>query len=76
MALAGVQVGAYRLVEPIGQGGMGSVWLAERSDGRFQGRAAVKLLNAALVGQAGEERFAREGNILAASGAPADCAPD
>ena len=64
-ALAGVQVGAYRLVEPIGQGGMGSVWLAERSDGRFQGRAAVKLLNAALVGHAGEERFAREGNILA-----------
>ena len=64
-ALAGVQVGAYRLVEPIGQGGMGSVWLAERSDGRFQGRVAVKLLNAALVGHAGEERFAREGNILA-----------
>ena len=65
VALAGVQVGAYRLVEPIGQGGMGSVWLAERNDGRFKGRAAVKLLNAALVGHAGEERFAREGNILA-----------
>lgn len=65
VALAGVQIGAYRLVEPIGQGGMGSVWLAERSDGRFQGQAAVKLLNASLVGQAGEERFGREGNILA-----------
>jgi serine/threonine protein kinase len=64
-ALTGVQVGAYRLVEPVGQGGMGSVWLAERSDGRFQGNAAVKLLNAALVGQAGEGRFKREGNILA-----------
>ena len=44
---------------------MGSVWLAERSDGRFDGRAAVKLLNLALVGRAGEERFRREGNILA-----------
>ena len=65
MALAGVVIGAYRLVEPIGQGGMGTVWLAERSDGRFQGRVAVKLLNAALVGRAGEGRFAREGNILA-----------
>jgi serine/threonine-protein kinase len=64
-ALSGVQIGAYRLVEPIGQGGMGSVWLAERSDGRFEGRAAVKLLNVALVGHAGEARFRREGTILA-----------
>ena len=44
---------------------MGSVWLAERCDGRFEGRAAVKLLNIALMGRAGEERFRREGNILA-----------
>ncbi len=44
---------------------MGSVWLARRSDGRFEGRAAVKLLNASLVGHAGEERFRREGSILA-----------
>src|SRR4030095_12509997 len=43
----------------------GSVWLAKRSDGRFEGRAAVKLLNASLVGRAGEERFRREGSILA-----------
>src|SRR5262249_10838217 len=46
-------------------GGMGSVWLAERCDGRFEGRAAVKLLNIALMGRAGEERFRREGHILA-----------
>ncbi len=58
-------LGAYRLVSRIGQGGMGSVWLAERCDGRFEGRAAVKLLNIALMGRAGEERFRREGNILA-----------
>ena len=44
---------------------MGSVWLAERCDGRFEGRVAVKLLNIALVGRAGEERFRREGNFLA-----------
>ena len=63
--LTGQVVGAYRLVSPIGQGGTGSVWLAERCDGRFEGRAAVKLLNISLVGRAGEERFRREGNILA-----------
>jgi serine/threonine protein kinase/tetratricopeptide (TPR) repeat protein len=64
-AMAGVIVGTYRLVSPIGYGGMGSVWLAERSDGRFEGQAALKLLNAALVGRAGEARFKREGTILA-----------
>ncbi len=64
-SLAGQIVGAYRLISPIGQGGSGTVWLAERCDGRFEGRAAVKLLNISLVGRAGEERFRREGNILA-----------
>ncbi len=64
-SLAGQIVGAYRLLSLIGQGGMGSVWLAERCDGRFEGRVAVKLLNIALMGRAGEERFRREGNFLA-----------
>ena len=63
--LAGVTIGAYTLVSRIGHGGMGTVWLASRSDGRFQGQAALKLLNAALVGRGGEERFKREGTILA-----------
>ena len=65
LSLAGQTLGAYRLVSRIGQGGMGSVWLAERSDGRFEGRAAIKLLNLALMGRVGEERFRREGTILA-----------
>jgi eukaryotic-like serine/threonine-protein kinase len=63
--LAGQAIGAYTLRSQIGQGGMGSVWLAERSDGRFRGQAAVKLLNASLVGRDGEARFRREGSILA-----------
>ncbi len=63
--LAGLSFGPYTLVSPIGHGGMGSVWLAERSDGRFTGHAAVKLLNAALLGRSAEKRFRREGTILA-----------
>ena len=63
--LAGITIGAYTLVSPVGHGGMGTVWLAERSDGRFEGQAAVKLLNTALVGRSAEERFKREGTILA-----------
>jgi len=62
--LAGQTIGAYTLLSQIGQGGMGSVWLAERSDGRFDRRVAVKFLNIALLGQGGEERFKREGRIL------------
>jgi serine/threonine protein kinase len=62
--LAGQKVGAYTLVSQLGQGGMGSVWLAERSDGRFERQAAVKFVNIALTGHATEERFKREGSIL------------
>ena len=64
-ALAGQFVGPYALEGLLGQGGMGSVWLARRSDGRFEGKVAIKFLNAALIGRAGEQRFRREGNILA-----------
>ena len=63
--LAGQAIGPYSLVSLIGEGGMGSVWLAERSDGRFQRRVAVKLLRAPLLGWASGERFKREGSILA-----------
>lgn len=62
--LAGQTVGPYKLLSQIGEGGMGSVWLAERSDGRFERRVAVKFLNISLMGKSGEERFKREGSIL------------
>ena len=62
--LAGQKLGAYTLVSQIGQGGMGTVWLAQRSDGRFERRAAIKFVNIALAGHAAEERFKREGSIL------------
>ena len=62
--LAGHVLGPYTLASQIGQGGMGSVWLAERNDGRFEKKVAVKFINLALIGQANEERFRREGAIL------------
>jgi serine/threonine protein kinase len=64
VGLAGQTIGAYTLVSQIGQGGMGSVWLARRSDGRFERQAAVKFVSIALAGYAAEERFKREGNVL------------
>jgi serine/threonine protein kinase len=62
--LAGQTLGPYTLISQIGQGGMGRVWLARRSDGRFERQAAVKFVNIALAGRATEERFKREGSIL------------
>jgi serine/threonine-protein kinase len=64
-SLAGLAVGAYTLERALGRGGMGSVWLARRSDGRYEGTAAVKLLNLALLDRVGAERFRREGTALA-----------
>ncbi len=63
--LAGQAVGAYTLVREIGRGGMGSVWLAQRSDGRYQGQVAIKFMQAALLRPGDIERFVREGQLLA-----------
>lgn len=63
--LAGMRIGAYVLEAPLGAGGMGAVWRGRRADGRFAGKAAVKLLHLSLVGPDGSRRFEREGAILA-----------
>ena len=62
--LAGEILGPYKLLSRIGEGGMGSVWLAERHDGRFERKVAIKFLHFAVGSPASAERFRREGRIL------------
>jgi serine/threonine protein kinase len=65
---AGQQVGAYRLLRPLGAGGMAEVWLAERADGSFERQVALKLLSVqagAVHTQNFRRRFEREHRILA-----------
>ena len=42
-AQGGDVVGPYRLLAPLGDGGMGMVWRAERSDGQLKRQVALKL---------------------------------
>ncbi len=61
----GQRIGPYRVLHLLGRGGMGTVWLAERADGLFERRVALKVLHPGLAGHAMAERFARERSILA-----------
>ena len=61
---AGDSIGPYRLVEPLGFGGMSTVWRAERADGRFEGEVAVKLLSLGR-GRSLPRSFDREAHHLA-----------
>lgn len=69
--LAGEVIGDWKLVSPLGEGGMGFVWLADRADGNYAGQAAVKLLKLHALGAEGVQRFQREGTALARLSHPA-----
>ncbi len=62
---AGRQVGPFRLVRLLGQGGMGSVFLAERDDSEFQQQVAIKILRHGMDSPEAVERFRQERKILA-----------
>jgi len=69
-SLEGRRFGPYRIKQLLGQGGMGSVWLAERADGLFERDVALKLVHPSLFGPTLHARFARERRILAALAHP------
>ena len=58
-------IGQWRLVELLGRGGMGSVYLAERADEQFEMRAALKILPFGLNSSEARSRFLLERQILA-----------
>jgi serine/threonine-protein kinase len=62
---AGRRVGPYRVARELGRGGMGVVYLAERVEGGFAQRAAVKLIKRGMDTDAILRRFLRERQILA-----------
>ena len=64
-ALIGQNVGAYRIVSELGYGGMGAVYLAERADGKFAQKVALKLLKREMNTSALRRRFQQEREILA-----------
>ncbi|MBS0420860.1 MAG: serine/threonine protein kinase [Proteobacteria bacterium] len=63
-SLEGKQAGAYVIERLLGRGGMGEVWLASRSDGRYEGRCALKFLERSVAQPKLAERFGHEGRLL------------
>jgi eukaryotic-like serine/threonine-protein kinase len=59
------QIGAYVIVRKLGRGGMGSVYLAERADGQFEKRVAIKVLKRGTDTDEVMRRFRIERQILA-----------
>lgn len=63
--LIGKEVAGYQLLEVLGRGGMGVVYLAERTDGTLEQPVALKLLSASIAGPSSQRRFRAEQRILA-----------
>ena len=64
-SLIGRQVGAFRIVRALGQGGMGAVFLGERVGTDFTQRVAIKLLRRGLYSPLEQRLFQRERRVLA-----------
>jgi serine/threonine-protein kinase len=59
------RIGAYHVVGELGRGGMGVVYLADRADGEFQQRVAIKLIATSDTDDPLHQRFLAERQILA-----------
>jgi serine/threonine-protein kinase len=68
--LEGRHLGPWLVERLIGSGGMGHVWLARRTDGLYDGQAAIKLMRLASGDAGADARFAREGRLLGRLGHP------
>jgi serine/threonine protein kinase len=62
---APAQIGPYNILNEIGRGGMGVVYLADRADGEYDKRVAIKLITSARRDSHSDQRFRRERQILA-----------
>lgn len=67
---AGSMVGRYRVLEQIGRGGMATVYEAERADGAFTRRVALKVLRRGLDTDDLVRRFLAERQILSSLAHP------
>lgn len=67
---AGQSVGRYRIIREIGRGGMGAVFLAERSDGEFRQEVALKVVRRSFADSDLARRFRQERQILASLNHP------
>jgi hypothetical protein len=65
-AQVGRRIGPFRLIDLLGEGGMGAVYLAERDDAQFNQRVAIKILSHAVGSPETVARFRDERQILAA----------
>ena len=63
--MIGKRIGAYTIERLLGRGGMGSVWLGRRSDEKFEGRVAIKLLERRGLGPLAVTQIRHEANLLA-----------
>jgi len=61
----GRRLGPYRLIEEIGQGGMGAVYRAVRADDQYQKQVAIKLVRTGFETRFAQARFRSERQILA-----------
>ncbi|MFO8233093.1 MAG: serine/threonine-protein kinase [Longimonas sp.] len=66
----GDRIGPYRIVGPLGRGGMGAVFLAERADGQFEQRVALKVIRGGAASVQVVRRFQSERQILASLSHP------
>ncbi len=64
-SLIGQKIGVYSIHRELGFGGMGAVYLAERNDGKFEQKVALKFLKRELNTAALRRRFKQEREILA-----------